>query len=100
MAVNIFGYSLGCGMTVLIDTLIRPDGTEASLYSHHDSLAKKCKAFDLSLKHAGANDLAEVYRLVASDIDLYIALNDLVSAITFPNNAAINCARAVEGIGG
>lgn len=98
VAVNIYSYSSGYGMAVLLDTFVRPDGTETTLLSHHDNLAANCKAFDLTMKQRGVNDLAQLYGLILSDLDLMKALNDLVSAITFPSSIAINCARAVEGI--
>ena len=47
-------------MTVLLDTLIHPDGTKSDLMSRHDDLAGICKAFDLTLKNAGVNDLPEL----------------------------------------
>ena len=64
IAVNIYAYSYGYGMTVLLDTLIHPDGTKSDLMSRHDDLAGICKAFDLTLKNAGVNDLPELYKMI------------------------------------
>jgi hypothetical protein len=98
-AVDIYCFSVGWGLTVYLDTIVAPDGSQATILPKNEALAAYFTAFDVSPQNtAGPNNLDAFYRLLVSDPPLFMALNDLIVSITLPHHATVNCARAIEGL--
>lgn len=95
-AVDLVSFATGYGLVVVLDGFAGPDGRRTPLAVHNPELAPLCTAF--RLKTTVDAGFAEMCRLVMSDPGLFMALNDLIAAITYPHQAAVNCARAVESI--
>jgi hypothetical protein len=86
-------FIAGLGITPVLTTMIKPDGTQEPLDSKYSSLEKLVTAFDL-----GAQSLTEMCVMVGGDLKLLFVFNDLIDSITSPLQAVINCGRAIEGI--
>jgi hypothetical protein len=91
-------FSQGLGRTVMLDDVVYPDGEVRKLSYENTELAHLCTAFDLSTNAPSGDDFKAMYHLVVKEAELFLAINDLVMAITIPGHIAVNCARAVEGL--
>ena len=91
-SVDLIAFSMGYGLTVYLDTFINPDGAQSSLLSKDDGLAPLCTAFSPKV------GFHEVHNMVLQEPALFMALNDLISAITLPHQSPVNCARAMDRI--
>jgi hypothetical protein len=91
-SVDLVAFTKGYGLTVVLETFVDPTGATSSLLFKDDSLAPLCSALTLS------SGFDEVHTMVLTDVGLFMALNDLVGAITLPHVSTVNCARALEGL--
>lgn len=89
-SVDVIAFTMGYGLTVFLDTLVDPSGTRSTILLKDDSLPPLCTAFTLN------KGFDEVHSMVLQDTALYMALNDLIVAITLPHVAPVNCARAMD----
>ena len=90
-------FALGVSLDLIIDRYIDRDSREYRLISRIDDLGALCTASD-SFASGSFDSFAEMYHLVATDLDLYMALNDLIAAIRVPRHAVLGCARAIESL--
>lgn len=89
--VDAFSFSSGIPFTVVIERYA-VEGEDVKTLSPQDpSLSSVVKSFR-------AVDMGEMVSIILSDPAIFMALNDLIVSITLPHHAAINCARAIEGI--
>jgi hypothetical protein len=93
-SVNLVAFANGIGLTVLLEMLILPDGSPTELASIDPSLPPLCTAY--SLDPAGLTDFNVVFNAVFTSPDLFMALEDLIHAITLPHVSPVNCARAMD----
>jgi hypothetical protein len=91
-SVDVVAFAMGWGLTVVLETFVDPNGQTSTIAPIDNSLPLLCTAFNL------ANGFDEVYSLVLTDPSLFMALNDLILAITLPHVSTVNCARAIEGL--
>lgn len=91
--VNLAAFANGVALVVLFDSVRLPDGAEKKLSPVNPDLAKLCTAFKVS-----DNSFIEMYNIALSKPDLFLALGDLIEAITHPHMASINCGRVIDGI--
>ena len=85
------------GLTVFLDTLITPTGESTPLRFENPQLPPLCTAFRVNATTPAENaDFDKVYRLTVAEPGLFMALNDLIVAITLPHQAPINCRRVAE----
>ena len=89
--VNLAGFSLGTGLIVSLDHWIDPDGNISELNFNNPLVSGLCTAFS-------GDRLNDIIHVVFSEPHLFMALNDLILAITLHNHTLINCARSVEAI--
>lgn len=92
--VDLACFSSGIGATVFLDTLIDPDGKQSTLLAQDPSLVSLCTAF-----RSGPPpnpDMAMILQAVLTEPPLFMALNDLITAISLPHHSVVNCARAIE----
>jgi hypothetical protein len=92
-AVDLVAFAAGVGLTVTLDTFINPDGGSTPILLKDDRLSTLCTAFRIN---APDGAFVHVLTLVLKEPSLFMALNDLITAITLPHHAPTNCARAIE----
>lgn len=91
-AIDLVSFSSGQGMTVMLDRFTDPDGRNTAVAFTYPELARHCTAFRADADFGG------MCKLVMAEPNLFMALNDLIAAITYPHLATVNCARVVEAI--
>lgn len=92
--VNVVAFAQGYGVTVVFETVILPDGTPSEIVITDPRLPPLCTAY--SIDPAKLADFLTVRNTVISSPDLFMALEDLIQAITLPHVAPVNCARAMD----
>lgn len=98
-SVDLVAFAGGYGATVFLDTIITPEGSSSAIFPESPEVRGLCTAFTIN-SQAGNQDsrLGDVFRIVFSEPALFMALNDLISGITLPHHAPVNCARAIESL--
>ncbi len=89
-SVNVVAFAMGCGLTAFLDTFVDPNGMHSPMLCGDDRLRPLCTAFTLT------TGFDEVHAMVLQNPTLFMALNDLILAITLPHVSSVNCARAME----
>ncbi|MBR8303469.1 hypothetical protein KDW49_22430 [Burkholderia dolosa] len=88
--VDVVAFSQGIGLTVIFDTFTDPDGRITSIAHANPELATLCTAY--SLEHR----FDEVCRAVIEQPLLFMALRELITAISLPHVSLVECARAMD----
>ena len=96
-AVNLAAFSSGIGYSVILERFIDSNGRETMVAPQNLSLAALCKSFSLD-SQPGKISFGKMWDLVVTEPVLFQALDDLIVSITLPHHAAVNCARAIEGL--
>jgi hypothetical protein len=91
-----FAHALG--LSLVLEWLIEPDGTEKAILFKNSALKRHCTAFNLTPGYTGKGDFAAIYFLVMVEPPLFLALNERIVAITIPAHITVNCARAIESL--
>jgi hypothetical protein len=97
-AVDIFAFTHGYGLMVVLNEQIKPDGTKADLFFEDKALPPLATAFNLDPKNTDSSSYGVMFNMIISEPASFMALNDLIMAITVPHFAPVNCARAIEGV--
>jgi hypothetical protein len=97
-AVDIYSFTSGLGLTVYLDTFIKPDGTSLQIFPQYTNLSKLSTAFDMTAGNTSNNNFGAFWQLVVSEPALFMAMNDLIVSISLPHHASVNCGRAIDGI--
>jgi hypothetical protein len=92
--VDMISFSTGMGFTVVLDQYISPTGGMSEMLPQDSAVVPLCTAFSID----NGEEFEKIYRIVISDPAIFMALNDLIVAISSPHAAPVNCYRAVEGI--
>jgi hypothetical protein len=95
-AVNLVCFESGVGATVILDTVINPDGTKSTILARDPNLTGICTAFRLNQPER--SDYMKIVPFVLQEPNLFMALDDLITAITLPHHSSITCVRAIERI--
>jgi len=90
-----FAFANGFGLIVFLDEIDDGDGVFKKIRLEQKELAAHFTAFK---RADGSIDYDAMHRLVATDPDLSLAINDLIMAVAIPGHIAINCGRAIEAI--
>ena len=93
-AVDLACFAAGIGATVTLDRMVDPKAEHRTLLSQEPGLANLCSAF--SIGEPPNADLSTVLNIVLREPPLFMALNDLITAITLPHHSTVSCARAIE----
>lgn len=88
--VDLVAFKMGWGLTVVLEKFINSNGIVSQIIQKDDRLAPLCTAF--SLDHG----FDELCVKVIQSVPLFMALRDLISAITLPHVAPVDCARAMD----
>ena len=94
-AVDLYSFKVGWGLSVVIDTLVKPDGSTSTIMPKMETLAPYSTAMADDPK---VNNFDICYRTLLTEPALFMALNNLIVSITLPHHAAVNCARMIEGL--
>jgi hypothetical protein len=99
-AVDCLAYKDGLGISVVLERVIWPNGTQGNILVERPDLAKLVTAFDLNLENREnqGNNFNAMYRIMLSHPSVFLALNDLIASISASHHAPINCGRAIETI--
>ena len=89
-SVDVIAFAKGCGLTVYLDTFVGPNGVKSIIAFKDDRLPPLCTAFTLT------EGVDKIHNMVLQEPGLFMALNDLIVAITLPHVSPVNCARAME----
>jgi hypothetical protein len=89
-AVDLLSFTNGTGFTFLLETWTDPEGATKPLAAVQPELAA------LSTSVATPANFSDVLRIVVTDPPLFMALRDLIEAITQWHQAPITAARAIE----
>jgi hypothetical protein len=95
-SVDMASFAMGKGFIVTLDRYISPRGTFSGMMPEDSSLVPLCTSYGLSPDRD--TDFSKVFEIVVSQPAIFMALNDLVTAITIPHSGPVSCYRAIEGI--
>ncbi len=93
--VNLYDFATGVGLSVIFEAFTDPSGARSILCPMDKRLAPLCTV--LALKPGErSKSFNEVLGIVFREPPLFMALNELIEAITQSHVGPVNCARAVE----
>jgi hypothetical protein len=90
-------FATGAPLSVILDEAITPDGVVQSLRPAHPTLGQLCTVTNTNPHIPGAFNF-EVLNTIIREPALFLALRDLISALSDADLAVVHCARAVEGL--
>ena len=98
-SINLYVFATGFAHTVSIQSFRDPDGNVLPIRAINPDLGQLCTSYNLfpSGKSEEAR-LGKVVKIIFESFSVFVALSDLVQAITVQHQAPISCARAVEGL--
>lgn len=97
--VDSYAYARALGLSVILETVVKPDGIKYNIEEKRPDLADLVTAFGPVSSHGhGGINAAGMMPIIFNDLMIRVALNDLVSSLTQPEYATINCGRAIEAI--
>jgi hypothetical protein len=94
--VNTYGFAQGLGLRVVLEQVKKPDGITYNIQSQRPYLQTLVSVLQSSAD--GGVDVRVVMGIILQNPILFIALNDLISAVSFTPNAPLYCGRAVDAI--
>lgn len=99
-AVDLCSFRDGIGLTVVLETLVGPDGTRSELLLQQSELAGLASSLQNKTPPATAdqNNFDKVLRHVLTNPQLIRALHDLTEVLSQTHISPIACGRAMEGI--
>jgi hypothetical protein len=92
--VDLAAFATGNGLMMILEEFTDPTGAVTKLAAQQPSLAALATAVD-----PGTGDFDKLLKFVLAEPALFLALRDLIEAITLPHRAALNCARAMSALG-
>jgi hypothetical protein len=96
-AVNFVCFATGLNLVVFFDELIDPDGNKTGFIIHHPALGALCTCYTLG-EHAAVTEMGTIIKLVIAEPQLFLALDDLITAGGHHHLLTVNSARAIEGL--
>jgi hypothetical protein len=93
--VDLFSFGTGHPFVITLDSYIPPDGKEKQLVIYDPKLGSLCT---LATPMTSGFALTRALPLIIQQPNIGLALRDLINGITYPDLAAIDCARAIEVI--
>jgi hypothetical protein len=94
--IDLISFSTGIGFSVTLDKYISPLGLFSDMMPEDKDVPALCTAYGLDA--VGEADYHKVFNIIMAEPPIFMALNDLVVAISQPHASPVNCYRAVEGI--
>jgi hypothetical protein len=91
--VDLAAFAIGQALTVILETFTDPSGAVVQLAARHPSLAPRATA-----ARPGTPDFDKILQYVLAEPPLFMALQDLIEAVSAPHRAELNCARAIGAL--
>lgn len=88
--VDLVAFKDGLGLTVALETFVDPNGVPSPILFKDESLAALCTALNSD------ESFDQVCTQVIKSVPLFMALRDLVAAISLPHVSPVDCARAMD----
>lgn len=88
--VDLIGFKMGWGLTTVLESFTDPQGATTQIFPRDETLGALCTTFTLD-KH-----FDQLCVKVIESPCLFMALRDLISAISLPHVSLVDCARAIE----
>jgi hypothetical protein len=97
--VNVAAFSTGLGVIVFFDEFIGPVGVSHPLVLASPHVVAECTAFKMNpVTLEEKKNLGAILALVMLEPAIFMALNDLIQAISTPHMAPANCGRVLDGL--
>jgi hypothetical protein len=97
--VNVAAFATGFGVSVIFEEFVGPNGIPSALLVTNPHLAGECTAFKMGpVTTQEKKDLGAILGLVMSEPALFMALNDLIHAVSTHHMTPANCGRVVDGL--
>lgn len=90
--IDLISFASGTGMIFVLDTFTDADGNVIAIAPQQPELAV------LSTAVAKPEDFSQVLRIVLTEPPLFLALRDLIEAMTEWHRAPVNTARALDAL--
>jgi hypothetical protein len=90
--VDLVGFKMGWGLSVVLESFVDHNGVATPIAPSHEDLSALCTAFSLN------DHFREMSAKILEDPLRFMALRDLVSAISLPHVSLVDCARGIERI--
>ncbi len=94
--VNCYAFAKGLGLKIILDTVIKPDGVMYNIHSHRPYLEPLVTVLNSSCD--GGVDIQGVLPIIMADPTIFVALDDLISAVTEAREVPLKCGRAIDAI--
>jgi hypothetical protein len=92
-AVDLVSFASGVSQTVILENFVDHLGKKIDLAFYNPELGTLCTAYRLDDASFG-----EMYNIVLSYPPMFMALRDLIEAITLPHIGPINCGRVLDAL--
>jgi hypothetical protein len=93
---NMVAFDTGYGLVVMLDTFIDPSGV--ALPAHRQEMIPVSFRTAFSLDPARHAEFEQAFRIVLSEPSVFIALDDLIKAITSTHTQLADCGRVIDRI--
>jgi hypothetical protein len=93
---NMAAFATGYGLVVMLDKLVEPSGTTVPAYRSENIPPSFRTAFNLDPATSAEFDSA--FRIVLAEPSIFIALDDLIKAVTSTHTQLADCGRVVDRI--
>ncbi len=94
--VNCYSFGKGLGLSVILETVTKPDGIKYNLQAHRPDLEPLVTV--LHSRHDGGINIQSILPTIMADPTIFVALNDLISSIAHAQDAPVKCGRAIDAI--
>jgi len=92
-SIDLAAFATGDGLSAVLDTFTDAAGTSIPLAAQRPSLGNYATAVRL-----GTGDFDTLLQIVLAEPPLFMALRDLIEAVSSPQRAGVNCARAMRNL--
>jgi len=93
VCVGLAAFATGNGLTAVLETFTDAAGTSIPLAAQHPALGAHATAAKL-----GTPGFDELLQIVLAEPPLFLAVHDLIEALSSPQRARVNCARAMRNV--
>jgi hypothetical protein len=94
VCVNMVAFATGYGLITMIEVMELPDGGRIAMHRREIIPPSSCSAFGLGPTRAAEFD--QVFRQIIQEPPLFIALDDLVRAVTSQHTSLAECGRVLD----
>jgi hypothetical protein len=96
-AIDLVSFASGIGQFLVFDSFIDREGKSWPVRLVDPNFGNLSTAFRVNTPPSD-HSFHEVYTLVVTDYEFFMALRDLMDAFAIPHSTSINCGRVLDGI--